>query len=58
MNNTIFTGKCGKNFSKIFKTICLPQCPSGYIDGGDFCEKRKTEFLGNFISYNFRDLFN
>lgn len=56
--NAIFTSKCGQYFEKVFKTICLPQCPEGYIDNGAICEKRSSRYERTPFIFNFQDLFN
>ena len=57
MDGTVFTQKCEAQFNKIFKTLCIPKCPLGYIDNGRDCEKRGVLHLGNMHSFDFKDMF-
>ena len=58
MDGAIYTETCGLLFNKLFKTLCIPKCPVGYLDNGQDCEKRDVQHLGNYFSFDFRDLFN
>lgn len=47
MDGAIYTETCGLLFNKLFKTLCIPKCPVGYLDNGQDCEKRDVQHLGN-----------
>ncbi len=57
-DGAVNTEQCSKFSTKILKTICLVDCPSGYIDNGDVCLKRFSNHLSNETTFNWNDLYH